>query len=186
MASPHVAGVAALYLQTTPAASPAAVSSAIVTKATAGRVGNPGTGSPNRLLYSGFVGTPGPGPGPGPGPDPDPSTPNLTNGVATAGSNGATGTWRYYKIQVPSGAASLSVTLAGTCQPSGFRCNPDLDLFVRQGARPTTSTFACRSQGSTANEVCTVANPAAGYWYVGVYTFSGGSTQIPFTVTARH
>jgi subtilisin family serine protease len=52
MAAPHVAGVAALYLQSNPGASPAAVSAAIVNNATDGRVYDPGPGSPNKLLYS--------------------------------------------------------------------------------------------------------------------------------------
>jgi hypothetical protein len=55
MASPHVAGVAALFLQSNPGASPAAVSSALVGNATLGRVFDPGPGSPNRLLYSIFA-----------------------------------------------------------------------------------------------------------------------------------
>ena len=52
MAAPHVAGVAALYLQSNPGASPAAVAAAIVNNATDGRVSDPGPGSPNKLLYS--------------------------------------------------------------------------------------------------------------------------------------
>jgi subtilisin family serine protease len=52
MATPHVTGVAALYLQGAPAATPATVSTAIVNSATPNKVTNPGTGSPNRLLYS--------------------------------------------------------------------------------------------------------------------------------------
>lgn len=52
MASPHVAGVAALYLQADPTASPAAVAQALTQQATQNVVISPGTGSPNRLLYS--------------------------------------------------------------------------------------------------------------------------------------
>jgi aqualysin 1 len=53
MAAPHVAGVAALYLQNNPGAAPATVASAIINGATTGRlIGNLGAGSPNRLLYS--------------------------------------------------------------------------------------------------------------------------------------
>jgi Subtilase family/Peptidase inhibitor I9 len=54
MATPHVAGVAALYLERFPGSSPAVVSQAIVDIATAGVVGSPGPGSPNRLLFSLF------------------------------------------------------------------------------------------------------------------------------------
>ena len=52
MASPHVAGAAAIYLSTYPGATPAQVRSAIVTYATTGRLTGIGSTSPNRLLYS--------------------------------------------------------------------------------------------------------------------------------------
>jgi serine protease len=52
MASPHVAGVAALYLQGNTSASPTTVTNAIVNAATTGKVTSAGSGSPNRLLYS--------------------------------------------------------------------------------------------------------------------------------------
>lgn len=58
MASPHVAGVAALYLASNMNATPAQVTSAIVNNATSGVVSNPGTGSPNLLLYSLIAGPP--------------------------------------------------------------------------------------------------------------------------------
>ena len=53
MATPHVAGAAALYLQNNPSATPAQVQSALIANATTGVVGSPGSGSPNRLLYTG-------------------------------------------------------------------------------------------------------------------------------------
>jgi subtilisin family serine protease len=62
MASPHVAGAAALYLAANPGASPAQVAQALTANATANKVTNPGTGSPNRLLFVGFVGGGGPTP----------------------------------------------------------------------------------------------------------------------------
>ena len=58
MASPHVAGVAALYLADNPGASPSAVHAAIVNNASVNKLTSIGTGSPNRLLYSLFSGTP--------------------------------------------------------------------------------------------------------------------------------
>jgi len=50
MASPHVAGAAALYLQSNPGASPATVASAIVGNTTTGALSGLLTGSPNKLL----------------------------------------------------------------------------------------------------------------------------------------
>lgn len=54
MASPHVAGVAALYKQANPSASSTTVRNAIVNNATTNVITNVGAGSPNRLLYSLF------------------------------------------------------------------------------------------------------------------------------------
>jgi serine protease len=54
MASPHVAGVAALYLATDPAATPATVHAAVVNNANLNKLTGIGTGSPHRLLYSRF------------------------------------------------------------------------------------------------------------------------------------
>ncbi|GAA1336801.1 S8 family peptidase [Saccharothrix algeriensis] len=51
MATPHVVGVVARYLQANRSATPAQAQSAIVSAATSGKVTNPGSGSPNRLLY---------------------------------------------------------------------------------------------------------------------------------------
>jgi subtilisin family serine protease len=53
MATPHVVGGAALYLAANPSASPAAVQSALKANATPNKITNPGTGSPNLLLYTG-------------------------------------------------------------------------------------------------------------------------------------
>ena len=55
MSAPHVAGVAAVFLQANPTANPAAVAAALLGNATPGKVTNPGAGSPNRLLYSIFA-----------------------------------------------------------------------------------------------------------------------------------
>lgn len=53
MAAPHVAGAAALYLETHPTASPAAVASHLLAAATSDRITNVGAGSPNLLLFMG-------------------------------------------------------------------------------------------------------------------------------------
>ncbi|MFN8581174.1 MAG: S8 family serine peptidase [Gemmatimonadaceae bacterium] len=55
MATPHVAGAAGLYLEANPTATPADVATALTTNASANKVIGPGTGSPNLLLYMGFI-----------------------------------------------------------------------------------------------------------------------------------
>ena len=262
MASPHVAGAAAQYLQANGATAPASVSSALTSNATTGKVVSPGSGSPNRLLYNGFI-TAGPTPTPTPTPppgnaaptasythscsglsctftdtstdsdgtiasrswnfgdgntstaanpthtfaapgtytvaltvtdnggatgntskavtvsstsDPDPSTPTLSNGVAVSDTNGAAGTWKYYKIQVPAGRASLRADLTGAAC-SLLSCNPDLDLYVQRGAKPTETSYACRHYTSASTGSCTISNPAADWWYVGVHVYSGNTSK---------
>ena len=54
-AAPHVAGTAALYLGLNPSASPADVADALVANADAEVLTGLGAGSPDRLLYQGFV-----------------------------------------------------------------------------------------------------------------------------------
>ena len=76
MASPHVAGALALYLQTDPTATAAEAHQAVIDLATPGRVTNPGAGSPNRLLYSLFGGSP--------APDTTPPTASITSPAAGA------------------------------------------------------------------------------------------------------
>jgi subtilisin family serine protease len=55
MAAPHVAGIAALYLQNHPGSSPALVMKVIEDNATRDIVSEPGPGSRNLLVYSGFL-----------------------------------------------------------------------------------------------------------------------------------
>jgi subtilisin family serine protease len=82
MATPHVAGLAALILQGSPTASPATVKSQVVSTASSGRVSDAGSGSPNLLAYTLGTGSV------TPPPPPPPSTvvvsvANLTGSTAT-------------------------------------------------------------------------------------------------------
>jgi len=52
MATPHVAGVAALMLDEDPNLTPADIRARLIARSTPGEVNNAGTNSPNRLLYS--------------------------------------------------------------------------------------------------------------------------------------
>ncbi|HET7233494.1 MAG TPA: S8 family peptidase [Longimicrobium sp.] len=100
MASPHVAGAAALYLQANPYASPATVGSAILGNATTYHLYGLGAGSPNLLLYTGT--------GSGGGTPPGGGTPALSasisgddylvgisSGYWYASASGGSGTYSY-------------------------------------------------------------------------------------------
>ena len=76
MATPHVAGALALYLQTNPTASPATATQALVANSTLGKVTSAGSGSPNRLLDSLF--------GTSPPADGTPPTTSITSPVSGA------------------------------------------------------------------------------------------------------
>ncbi|MBA2608698.1 MAG: PKD domain-containing protein [Actinobacteria bacterium] len=119
----------------------------------------------------------------GGGTDPDPSTPTLSNGVAKSGTSGAKGTFQYFKLQVPTGKSSLKVDLKATQSCGLLGCNPDLDLFGRRAAKPTTTTYDAKTGTGSSTESFTIASPAADYWYVGVYVYSGSAT-LNYTITA--
>ena len=92
MASPFVAGIAAVYLETRTSATPDAVTAAIINAATPNVVTNVGVGSPNKLAYStSFEPAPVPAPVPAPAPTTVPSVPlSLT---ATPSSQAVALTW---------------------------------------------------------------------------------------------
>jgi subtilisin family serine protease len=107
MATPHVAGVVALYLHQNGHQAPATVRNGLVSFATANKVTSPGTGSPNRLLHSIFTtGTPppptptpsptptsGPGPTATPTPTPTPTPPSGSELLVNGGLDGSLPPW---------------------------------------------------------------------------------------------
>ena len=92
----------------------------------------------------------------------------LTNAATTLLSvnniSASSKTWHYYSVVVSDSQKALYVTISG---PNG-----DADLYVRFGANPTTSTYACRSIGSNSNESCVMNLPQAGTWHIGIYAWS--------------
>ena len=116
--------------------------------------------------------------------DPDPATPNLTNNVAYTGTSAPTGGFSYTKVLVPAGKSQLKVVLTGpSCGTLGLSCDPDIDLYLKAGAKPTTTVSDGSSATSSNSETVTITSPAAAYWYVGVYTYSSTKTA-SYTVKA--
>ena len=82
----------------------------------------------------------------------------LTNGVPVTGISGSAGSEKFYKIEVPAGQDQLEIS---TSEGTG-----DVDLYVRRGSQPTTSSYDYRPYKVGNDEVVTVENPAAGTWYI--------------------
>jgi subtilisin family serine protease len=82
MASPHVAGAAALLLSQNPALTPVQVAAALAANATAGVITGATSGTPNRLLFAGAVAA-----APAPAPAPVPAAPAPTVTAVTPGAN---------------------------------------------------------------------------------------------------
>jgi subtilisin family serine protease len=74
MAAPHVAGIAAMYLEYNQGALPVDVQYAIDQNGTWDVVSNKGNNSPNRVVYSGFIPAP---TNPNPNPNPTPTAPTI-------------------------------------------------------------------------------------------------------------
>lgn len=101
MASPHVAGIAALYLGAHPTATPAQVKQAILANATSGHILNL-NGSPNLLAYSAFVG------GSTPADPPAPPSGSFSAAFSTSCSGNNACTFNASASSVPNGAASYN------------------------------------------------------------------------------
>ena len=101
---------------------------------------------------------------------------SLTNGQPVTNLSGAQASERFFTLQVPATATGLRFTTAGG---SG-----DADLYVKFGAAPTTSSYDCRSYGSSSTEVCEMAQVQAGTYHVmlrGFKAFSGVSLTGTYT-----
>jgi subtilisin family serine protease len=114
MATPHVAGASALYLEANPAATPADVASALISSATSGVITGVPSGTVNRLLYSVIDS----GPPPPPPPAPILSAPaDGATGVSTSPTlswNAASGATSYgVQVSTDAGFASLVVDRTG-------------------------------------------------------------------------
>ena len=146
MATPHVAGVAALYLQGAPSASPATVSSAIVNGATSNVLTNVGTGSPNKLLYSLLDGGSPPPPPSGnllgnPGFESGNTMWAATSGVITSstGRPARSGSW---KAWLNGYGSSHTDTLSQSVTIPSSATSANLSFWVRIDTAETTTSSA--------------------------------------------
>ncbi len=161
MASPHVAGVAALYLQGSPSASPATVTGAIVNSSTPGALSNVGSGSPNRLVYSTLT----------------------TGGTTPPPTAGCAATTATYSGSLSSRASAIQPNGTYTSGTSGTHVgcltgpsNADFDLYLYRW-NGSSWVVVARSEGTTSSETITYSGTAGSYyWRVVSYSGSGSYT----------
>ena len=190
MATPHVAGAAALHLSADPGATPAAVRAALVGAGTTGLVTGPGTGSPNLLLHtpplSGGTTTP---------PPPPPAPSGLVNGGFESGSTGwsqsdpaiisstgsgtrvRSGSWSAWlggynganeqvaqTVTVPAGGATLRwAWQLSSSEPAGTRAYDLLHVRVFSTSGALLGTLLSRSNTS-ARDAWTLESASLGQW----------------------
>jgi serine protease len=94
-------------------------------------------------------------------------TPELGNGETLSNLSGASGSWVYYRMDVPSGASNLLIATSGG--------TGDVDLYVKQGGAPTLNSYDCRPYSNSNNETCNFSTPAAGMWWTGLHGYSSYS-----------
>ena len=161
MATPHVAGVAALYLQSNPGASPATVTNAIITSATSGRLSSIGTGSPNLLLYSLLNTNPPPSPTPTNTPGPQTCTTYTSTDVPKSISSSGTPTVTSV-VTVGGSGTIVDVNVLGLNGTHTWINDLDFNL---QSPAGTTVQIMARSCGSQDNFNLSLDDEAApGSW----------------------
>ncbi|CAM3836906.1 S8 family serine peptidase [Rheinheimera salexigens] len=165
MASPHVAAVAALvwsnHTQCSAAQIRNALNSTAQDRGASGRDSSYGWGIVKAKAAHDYItnnGCDGDGGG---------TTPPPSNGATFPNLSAGTGQWLRGNYAIPSGVSSITFKITGG---SG-----DADLYVRYGSAPTTNAYTCRPYKYGNEEVCTIANPQAGTWHVGIRAYQSFS-----------
>ncbi|MFV2104436.1 S8 family peptidase [Micromonospora sp. LOL_024] len=158
MASPHVAGAAALVLSANPSWSPQLVRDHLVDNATNNVVTSPGTGSPNKLLY--VVN----------GDTPPPANDFSVSVSPTSGSTAPTGSVTATVATATTNRSAQPVSLSASGLPSG--------------ATASFSPATVTSGGSSTLTIGTSASTPAGTYTVTVTgTAASGTKTATYTLT---
>ncbi|WP_113696655.1 S8 family serine peptidase [Amycolatopsis albispora] len=191
MASPHGAGAAAMYLQANPSATPDQVNSALTSNATEGVVKNAGSGSPNRLLYTGFIGG-------GQQPANDFSL-SVSPGSITVGEPGGSASTGVGTKVVKGTAETVSLSATGlpsgaaaVFAPTSVTAGETAKLTITTGSSTPDGTYRITVTGKAASvsrtaELTLVVGAPAGDISVAASPSSGTGgfgTQVSTTVTA--
>jgi subtilisin family serine protease len=153
MAAPHVAGIAAMYLEWIPGSLPVDVQYAIDQNGTWDVVSNKGNNSPNRVAYSGFIPAPETGGGGGGGGGGTPSVSLSCDeiaGTCDATASGGSGTgysfvWTHVDEQYDAGGYSWGYVSCGLA----YQRSISVTVTDSNGATATGSTvyYGCGGGG---------------------------------------
>lgn len=181
MASPHVAGVAGLYLEQHTSDSPSAVASAITSGATPDAVSGAGSGSPNALLYAGLTspgdGNPGNPGNPGDGNPGNPGTPTCDNPTKSFSGSLSDQSGSDYQPDSGGYTTTTSGTHVGCLSGSS---GPDFDLYLYKASGGKWTKVA---HGSSSSSTETVSySGEAGTYLWRVYSYSGSGSYKLATV----
>ena len=159
MATPHVAGVAALLYEVNPAITPDQVESTLKSTArdfpaTCSQCGSGIVDAAAAVASAGGV-------------VPPPVDNVLENGVAVTNLSAASGQALMFTLDVPEASTNLRFVMSGG---SG-----DADLYIKYGSAPTASLYDCRPYLYGNNETCSITNVQSGTYYVTIHAYTAFS-----------
>jgi serine protease len=180
MATPHVAGVAALvwshYLSCTNEQMRIALANSAQDRGSVGKDNYYGYGIVKAKVMFDLIEVAGEGCVVGELPaEPEPT--DLVNGVVVNGLSGSANDEIEFKLTLPADASNLVFNMSGG---SG-----DADLYMKFSSKPTVSSYDCRPWSNGNTESCAVSVPQTGIYYVmvkGYSSFSGVSLLVTFDV----
>ncbi len=88
----------------------------------------------------------------------------LISGTPVTAIVDVSGGQKFWKIEVPANQNALTIAITGG--------TGDADLYVQAGAKPTTSSYACRPYKNGNVETCTFTPPAAGTYWVMLHAYA--------------
>ena len=161
MATPHVAGVAALMYEVDPAITPDQVESILKSTArsfpaTCIQCGSGIVDAESAVASASGV-----------TPIPPPVGNVLENGVPVTNLSAASAEELMFTLEVPAGSANLNFVISGG--------TGDADLYVKFGSAPSTSVYDCRPYLNGNNETCSISNVQAGTYHVMVRAYAAFS-----------
>jgi aqualysin 1 len=168
MAAPHIAGLAAMYLQSNPLATPATVAATIKAAATLGKITDAGAGSPNALIYTELSPvTPPPDPGIS---DPDPGISDPTPGISDP--------------VPPVAPASVSIAaLSGNARWESRGWRTAITVAAKNQKGVLVSGAVVRGNFSLGGSALTCTTAPNGTCVITSGLISGQATQTQFSVT---